>query len=117
MSYRDMIFSALAGGLLLTSLTVSAGPPYYHGPPPGHDYGYHHPPPPPPPRRYGHYHGYDGAWVAPAIIGGIGLGYLLSQPSPQTVIVERPAPSYQQRCDETTVYDRYGNRTTTRTCY
>ena len=116
MSYRAMITSAMAGSLLFASLTVSADPPHRYGPPPSHGYGHHYPPPPPPP-RYGHHHRHNDDWVAPAIIGGIGLAYLLSQTSPQTVVVERPVPSYQQRCDETTTYDRYGNRNTTRTCY
>lgn len=101
--------SALAVALLVTTVTAAADPP---GRPKGHGghHHHHHPLPPPPPR-----YRYDGAWVAPAIIGGIGLGYLLSQPSTRTVVVEQPV--YQPRCDETTTYDRYGNRTTTRTCY
>jgi len=55
------------------------------------------------------------AWVAPAIIGDIGLGLLLSQPPSGTLILE--LVPYQQHCDETMVHDRYGNRTTTKTCY
>lgn len=110
MNGRTAYSSALAVALLVTTVTAAADPPGRlkgHG---GHHHHHHHPLPPPPP-RYRH----DGAWVAPAIIGGIGLGYLLSQPSTRTVVVEQPV--YQPRCDETTTYDRYGNRTTTRTCY
>ena len=107
MNNRTLFIAFLAGTLHGLSATVSAQPPRHYGPPPGH----HHPPPPPPAYRY------DGSWVAPAIIGGIGLGYLLSQPPARTVVIERPAPVYPPRCDETTTYDRYGNRTTTRTCY
>ena len=107
MNNRTLFTAFLAGTLLGLSAAVSAQPPRHYGPPPGH----HHPPPPPPAYRY------DGSWVAPAIIGGIGLGYLLSQPPARTVIIEQPAPVYRPRCDETTTYDRYGNRTTTRTCY
>ncbi len=106
MNNHALLTALLAGILLVLSAAVSAQPPRHYGPPPGH----HHPPPPPAYR-------YDGSWVAPAIIGGIGLGYLLSQPPARTVIIERPAPVYPPRCDETTTYDRYGNRTTTRTCY
>ncbi len=108
MHARIAYSSALAVALLLTTFSAAADPP---GPPRGHRGHHHHHPHSPPPPRYR----YDGAWVAPAIIGGIGLGYLLSQPAPRTVIVEQPV--YQPRCDETTTYDRYGNRTTTRTCY
>ncbi len=109
MNGRTAYSSALAVALLVTTVTAAADPP---GRPKGHGghHHHHHPLPPPPPR-----YRYDGAWVAPAIIGGIGLGYLLSQPSTRTVVVEQPV--YQPRCDETTTYDRYGNRTTTRTCY
>ncbi len=109
MNGRTAYSSALAVALLVTTVTAAADPP---GRPKGHGghHHHHHPLPPPPPRFR-----YDGAWVAPAIIGGIGLGYLLSQPSTRTVVVEQPV--YQPRCDETTTYDRYGNRTTTRTCY
>lgn len=109
MNNHALLTALLAGTLLVLSATVSAQPPRHYGPPPGH----HHPPPPPPPSTYR----YDGSWVAPAIIGGIGLGYLLTQPPARTVVIERPAPVYPPRCDETTTYDRYGNRTTTRTCY
>lgn len=109
MNGRTAYSSALAVALLVTTVTAAADPP---GRPKGHGgHHHHHHPLPPPPPRYRH----DGAWVAPAIIGGIGLGYLLSQPSTRTVVVEQPV--YQPRCDETTTYDRYGNRTTTRTCY
>ncbi len=108
MNGRTAYSSALAVALLVTTVTATADPP---GRPKGHGGHHHHHPLPPPPPRYRH----DGAWVAPAIIGGIGLGYLLSQPSTRTVVVEQPV--YQPRCDETTTYDRYGNRTTTRTCY
>lgn len=109
MNGRTAYSSALAVALLVTTVTAAADPP---GRPKGHGgHHHHHHPLPPPPHRYR----YDGAWVAPAIIGGIGLGYLLSQPSTRTVVVEQPV--YQPRCDETTTYDRYGNRTTTRTCY
>lgn len=109
MNGRTAYSSALAVALLVTTVTAAADPP---GRPKGYGghHHHHHPLPPPPPR-----YRYDGTWVAPAIIGGIGLGYLLSQPSTRTVVVEQPV--YQPRCDETTTYDRYGNRTTTRTCY
>ena len=107
MNNRTLFTAFLAGTLLGLSAAVSAQPPRHYGPPPGH----HHPPPPPPAYRY------DGSWVAPAIIGGIGLGYLLSHPPARTVVIEQPVPVYPPRCDETTTYDRYGNRTTTRTCY
>ena len=106
MNSRSALSSAMAVALLVTTVSAVA---HQSGYPKGHGGHHHYPPPPPPKYRY------DGAWVAPAIIGGIGLGYLLSQPNQRTVIVEQPV--YQPRCDETTTYDRYGNRTTTRTCY
>ena len=108
MNSRSALSSAMAVALLVTTVSAVA---HQSGYPKGHGGHHHYPPPPPPPPKYR----YDGAWVAPAIIGGIGLGYLLSQPNQRTVIVEQPV--YQPRCDETTTYDRYGNRTTTRTCY
>ena len=106
MNSRSALSSAMAVALLVTTVSAVA---HQSGYPKGHGGHHHYPPQPPPKYRY------DGAWVAPAIIGGIGLGYLLSQPNQRTVIVEQPV--YQPRCDETTTYDRYGNRTTTRTCY
>ncbi len=101
MKISALISSAMAGTLLFMALSASAHPPRYYGAPYGRGYGYG--------PRYG------GAWVAPAIIGGIGLGYLLTQPRREVVVVE--PPPYQERCDVTTTTDRYGNRTTTRTCY
>jgi hypothetical protein len=109
MNSRTALSSAMAIALLVATVSAAADPPRAPKGHRGHHY-HHHPLPPPPPR-----YRYDGAWVAPAIIGGIGLGYLLSQPNTRTVVVEQPA--YQPRCDETTTYDRFGNRTTTRTCY
>ncbi len=101
MKSSSLITSAMAGTLLLMAVSASAHPPRYYGPPPG--------------RWYGYGPNYGGTWVAPAIIGGIGLGYLLAQPRREVVVVE--PPPYQERCDVTTTRDRYGNRTTTRTCY
>lgn len=69
-----------------------------YGPPSG----YHHRPPPPQP-YYRHYYGYDDAWLAPAIIGAFRLGYLLSQPGYQTIIVE-PRPYYQPYSVESIIY-------------
>jgi hypothetical protein len=111
MNSKSILTSALAATLIFSSVSAMAHPPGHADKHRGHHHGHHrYPPPPPPPRPR-----YDATWVAPAIIGGIGLGYLLSQPSTRTVIVEQPV--YEQRCDEATTYDRYGNRTTTRTCY
>jgi hypothetical protein len=111
MNSKSILASALAATLIFSSVSAMAHPPGHADRHRGHHHGHHrYPPPPPPPRQR-----YDATWVAPAIIGGIGLGYLLSQPSTRTVIVEQPV--YEQRCDEATTYDRYGNRTTTRTCY
>jgi len=71
--------------------------PWAYGPPSG----YHHPYPPSP--YYGHYYGYDDAWLAPAIIGAFGLGYLLSQPGVHSGIVGYPL-WYLPYIDESLIY-------------
>jgi len=73
--------------------------PWAYGPPSGYRYPYRSSP------YYGHYYGYDDAWLVPGIIGAFGLGYLLSQPGYQPIIAEPPPYYYLPYIDESLIYD------------